>query len=145
MDYRELAQKLIKYQLGMPKPPKNAPKLEANRGEMSVIVYLIEFEDGVAPGILAQFGDVSTARMATVLNKLEEKGYITRSTDPNDRRKIIVNLTPTGRAFGTERKEARIQHIASMLNYLGEHDAKEFIRLMKRVNEFYKEDETKKC
>lgn len=141
MDYITLAKELIRYQLEMPKPPKDAPKLEANRGEMAVIVYLTEFEDGAAPGVLAKFGDVSTARMATVLNRLEEKGFITRTMDPEDRRKIIVNITSTGRAFGQERKEERISHITTMLKYLGEQDAPEFIRLMKRVNQFYKKNE----
>ena len=137
MDYRELAQELMKYLLKMPPPPKDAPRLEKDRGELLVIAYLTEFEDGVTPGILAQFGDVSTARIATVLNSLEKKGYITRSVDPEDRRKVLVHITEEGRAYGQKHKEKRLQHLITTLEYLGEEDALQHIRIMKRLTEFH--------
>ena len=145
MTYRELAQELMKYLLRMSPRPKNAPRLEKDRGEVMALAYLNEFKDGATPGELAKFGGVSTARIATVLNSLEKKGFITRSVDPDDRRKVVVNVTPDGKAYSDMHKERRLQHLTKMMEYLGEEDAQHHIRIMKRLNEFYAELEEKEC
>lgn len=137
MDYRALAEELTKYLLERPPRPKDAPRLEKDRGELMVLAYLTEFKDGATPGELAKFGDVSTARIATALKSLEKKGYIIRSVDPEDRRKVVVHITDDGKAYGNEHKQRRLNHLAVMLEFLGEEDAVHHIRIMKRLNEFH--------
>lgn len=46
-----------------------------------------------------QRGDlhVSTARMAMIINGLEQKGFCKRNVVPNDKRRVTVELTDEGR------------------------------------------------
>ncbi len=135
MDYYELAKQLIGYQFKLSRIPKliYGGSIEQIRGEKIVLGYLIEVEDGVAPSQIGKFIGVTTARVANILNKLEDKGFITRSMDPNDRRKIIVTITDEGKKKVIEDISVIIEHMAKILAELGEHDAKEHIRIMKAI------------
>ncbi|GKX27748.1 MarR family transcriptional regulator [Vallitalea longa] len=135
MDYKKYAEKLVEYQFKLSRVPKHINNINTDqiRGEKSVIGYLIEVEDGVTPSKLAQFIGVSTARVANILNKLEDKGCIIRKMDTKDRRRIIVYITEKGRKTGLRAKEYAVEHISKVLAELGEHDAKEHIRIMKRI------------
>ncbi|TCN70064.1 MarR family winged helix-turn-helix transcriptional regulator [Acetobacteroides hydrogenigenes] len=39
---------------------------------------------------------LSNSRLSKVLGSLEKKGYVQRTIDPNDRRVVMVELTPIG-------------------------------------------------
>ena len=69
------------------------------------------------------------------MNKLESKGLITRQIDKNDRRKILVAITREGKAFAEKYQTAMIEDIAEMLGFLGEHDAREYVRIIGRLAE----------
>lgn len=56
---------------------------------------------------IAQQLDVSTSAVSQLLNKLEEKGYITRMVNPKNRREILLALAPKGEAFFQEQEAFR--------------------------------------
>lgn len=141
MDYKELAEELINYQFKLSKMPRDLSRLERSRGEHSTMVYLIEIEDGVAPSKIAKFISVSTARMASILNNLEKKGEIVRTPDPKDGRRLIVNFTEKGRQTAEDIRNSRVNDVSKMLEALGEHDASEHIRIMKKIYEVVHESE----
>jgi DNA-binding MarR family transcriptional regulator len=45
--------------------------------------------------------------LARNLNQLEARGFVTRQTDPADRRRRLVTLTPAGLTFATDATERR--------------------------------------
>ncbi len=45
---------------------------------------------------------VTSGGISNLLSRLERSGWIERQTDPRDRRGVIVELTPTGRALADE-------------------------------------------
>jgi DNA-binding MarR family transcriptional regulator len=51
-----------------------------------------------SPGELAGDLELSSGAMTSRLDRLEEQGLIRRLPDPNDRRGIVVELTPEGKA-----------------------------------------------
>jgi DNA-binding MarR family transcriptional regulator len=53
-------------------------------------------EGVMTAGELSQAIGLSTAATTTLLDRLEEKGYIERRRDSTDRRKVVVALTPHG-------------------------------------------------
>ncbi len=49
------------------------------------------------PSDIARYTTTSTARIATILNNLEDKKMITREISREDRRKILVGITDKGK------------------------------------------------
>ncbi len=144
MIYDELANQLVRYQYVLFRAPKLKEKstMGALFGEKKVIGYLIEIQDGVCPRKLCDFMGVSTARIASILNKLEEKGLIIRTPNSFDKRKVIVNITKKGRAFGETGKKNVVKDLSSLLEKLGEDDAKEYVRIMKKIYNLSVNDDT---
>jgi DNA-binding MarR family transcriptional regulator len=56
-------------------------------------------EDGLAQVELSRRIGIETASSTAVIDQLEKLGLIRRKRDPHDRRRIIVTLTPSGRAL----------------------------------------------
>ena len=48
---------------------------------------------------LNRFAQITSAGMTRTLDRLEEAGYVDRSPNPDDRRSILVGLTPAGWEF----------------------------------------------
>ncbi len=136
MDYEVLARELLRYKTGLPAHPPGEKILEVTRGEMSIIAFFTELKETATPSELSCHSGVSTARTASTLKSLEKKGMIVREMDPNDRRKVIVHMTEKGRLYGLERQKEALSCITEVLQGLGEADAKEYVRLMKRVFEW---------
>jgi DNA-binding MarR family transcriptional regulator len=70
-----------------------ADYLGINRTDHRVI-DLIDQQGPITPGRLAELNRLSPAAMTTVLDRLEAKGYARRFPDPDDRRRILVEVTP---------------------------------------------------
>lgn len=73
---------------------------------------------------------VSKAAVSQMLSGLEKRGFITRETDPENRRTIIVQPTAKGieAARGFERHFDN--HIGKLIERFGEDDTREIIRLI---------------
>jgi DNA-binding MarR family transcriptional regulator len=61
---------------------------------------VIDREGPVAAGRLAAASGLTTAAVTAVIDRLEKAGYARRVSDPNDRRRVLVELTPLMRERG---------------------------------------------
>lgn len=68
-----------------------------------------------------------------ILNSLEERGYILRKIDRSDRRVTYISMTEEGYACIKKIRTIRDQFVNDLLNKLGEHDAKELIRIIDKL------------
>jgi len=50
----------------------------------------------VSTGALARSACIGYATLTGILDRLEERGYVTRARDPADRRTVILNMTDEG-------------------------------------------------
>ena len=55
---------------------------------------VIEREGRVSAGRLADATGLTSGAITTVIDRLERAGYARRTTDPRDRRRVLVELTP---------------------------------------------------
>ena len=135
MDYSNLANELLEkmHSFRRAKPQKSID--ESLQGEAFVLHYLAQHGEGVLPGEISNEMRVSSARIAQTLNNIEKKGWITRQIDTNDRRRILVNLTPEGKTAAEKHHQAISNLAIKILSMLGEHDAKEYVRIMGRLAE----------
>lgn len=135
MDYKESAKELLTYliyneRLGHVIQGNIA---EISKGELAVIMYLIDEGDGISAAVLSKKFDINSSRVAAILNSLSKKGYIERRNDPKDKRKIQIYITQKGIEYGKLKRESILNRMSHMLEKLGEDDAREHIRIMKRI------------
>ena len=135
MGYDELAIELMDEMksLHSVKPQKHIN--EAFRGEAFILDYVASKKGGVLPSEIGHQMDVSSARVANALNNLEKKEMITRRIDNRDRRKIVIELTDKGREMALAHNKTVQDFISKMLSLLGEDDAREYVRLQKRLTQ----------
>ncbi|MCL2491743.1 MAG: MarR family transcriptional regulator [Coriobacteriia bacterium] len=108
---------------------------EAFRGEAFILDYIATHEGTVLPSEIGHVMDVSSARIANALGNLEKKGLITRRIDTGDRRRILIELTAHGKEMAHKHHQAILGVVSKMLSLLGEDDAKEYVRINKRLSQ----------
>ena len=108
---------------------------EFNRGEIGVLGYLAFEKDEATAGELSENLNVTTARIASILNSLEAKDYIKRTEDNKDKRKTLVVVTKKGKALAKKAKKEVIDKITKVIEEIGEKEAKEYIRITLKIRE----------
>jgi len=126
--YEHLAEQLL---LSMDRhrhmPPE--PVSGTIRGEMAVLRLLSQEEGGMHAGAIACTLRMTTSRIAAVLNSLEKKNMINRLSDPQDKRRVFVSLTQTGKETCLRRRGEAKAHLTALLSHLSREDAETFVRL----------------
>ncbi len=136
MNYIDLAKELMQAMLLLKKNKPRVDVSEAMRGGTFILQYLLERREAVLPSEISIEMEISTARIAAALNNLEKKNLIHREINRSDRRQILVTLTAQGEALAEKQRQEMEAHTAHMLQSLGEHDALEFVRILKRIAGF---------
>lgn len=133
MDYNMLAIELLNAHANLLQVPASQQLSKMVKGEYFVLNYMSTHKKIIHPKELSQKMAVSTARIASLLNHMEQKKLILRYPDPDDSRQIVVVLTDEGRnAIQVVRAEA-VSHVSSMLESLGPEDAQAYIRIQKKI------------
>ncbi len=133
MDYTTLANELLETRSQLLQVPADQQLGKLLKGELFVLNYMSTHGSVIHPKELSQKMSVSTARIASLLNHMEEKGYIRREPDPADNRQTLVVLTEKGLAAIEDIKPAVINYVAAMLEMLGPEDAHTYIRIQKKI------------
>lgn len=121
---RELMQLLVKNRHGA------FSKIEkSSKGANVVIKILARMNEPTNPKHLAETLNLSTARIAAVLGNLEKRGLISRTMDPDDRRKINVSLTERGKEVAKAEKQEMRAKIVHVFELMGEEDTKKYLEL----------------
>lgn len=112
-------------------------------GEMMLLFQLFEHplqRDEAGKGMTvselsAAFG-TSAAAITQHVNPLERSGYLTRESDPADRRVVRVRLTEKGRRQMDETREHILHDVYSMAAFLGPRDTEDLIRILRRIQTY---------
>jgi len=137
MIYYELAKEFFQKMQLMQKSGLQRQINEGTHGEAFALHCIKEKQDETVPSGISTAMGISTARVAAALNSLESKGFITREIDLDDRRRIIVRLTPKGRDIADEQEKFFVNMITNVLMGLGEQDAKDYVRITGRLAEVF--------
>lgn len=140
MDYTQLAYEFMETMYQIKKLNIHKQFNESMHGEIFTLYYISQSEENVIPSDISNDIGISTARVAATLNSLEKKGMITRKIDPSDRRRVLVEITPLGKKEIDNHIKMIKDITINMLSYLGEDDAKEYVRIMRRLVERSPED-----
>lgn len=138
--YRKLAENLFSVLDQRHKSPPHEEMGAAVRGEMAVLRLLSIHARSMTAGEISRLVHMTTPRIAAVLKSLEKKDMIVRSTDREDKRRVLVTLTQKGEAFCIEGRNRAVSGVTQMLSCLGEEDAAHFVRILTRIHEIMEND-----
>jgi DNA-binding MarR family transcriptional regulator len=139
MEYEKLAVELLENMKALFRAKMHQRVNDAIGGEVFGLQYIAMKGGSVLPGEISSEMNVSSARVAAALNNLESKGLITRRTDKNDRRKVIVEITEEGRTSVDKHLSKITGGTAKLLEMLGENDAREYVRITGRLKDIMPE------
>jgi len=77
--------------------------------------------------------NISPGRITHILTSLEEKGYIVRNTDKNDRRNIIVSLTKKANPFIKKLDESHLKLHRDIIKGLNSGKRESIINAMREL------------
>ena len=138
MDYYTLAREWMELRTDMPQMRENRQLSKMMQGEIYVLLYLAMNGNQAYPKDISARMSVSSARIAKILNCLEDSHVITRRKDPDNFRQTIVTLTDKGVEITRKHQQAILDRMAWMLELLGPDDAREYVRLQHKLTDCFK-------
>ncbi len=117
---------------------RNRDMMPLRPGEFALLAYLDRNEENrdIKVSDISRFMGVTPPTVTPVVSRLEEKGFLNREVDRNDRRVTNLVLTQKGRTMIRDCMQRRLQTTQALIAFLGNEDALEVIRLLERVIQF---------
>ena len=131
----DLTQQLLINQLRYSKQLSQLTEFLNASGEYSILYLMYHEPDPHSAGEFAERLDLSPGRVANVLKALEKKDLIERKKDPSDGRRTMVILTQKGKEYICQTYTQAIDVYHSLIEEIGEHDTREFLRITKKLLE----------
>ena len=107
----------------------------SSMGIGNVLGYLCFAGREVSAGEISEYMDVSTARVAVLLKKMSEKKLITRTSDPHDKRKVMVSITEEGKKQYCEKMNEIILYAGAIIDHFGVEKMEDFIASCKEIRD----------
>jgi DNA-binding MarR family transcriptional regulator len=102
-------------------------------GQFDILATLRRQPDGrLTPTQLMRSVMLSSGGMTNRLDRLEEAGWIRREADPDDRRGVVVTLTPTGRKLIDAATETRFAEAKKSMPPLDKRETRELAGRLRR-------------
>src|SRR6187399_1241684 len=106
-----------------------------NVGEFKVLLRLREAnDDALTAGALADMLDLSPSAMTNRLDRLEEDGLVSRARDTEDRRSVLVSITPRGEEVVGQAVERQAKEESSLLAVLSATDQRRLNALLRALS-----------
>jgi DNA-binding MarR family transcriptional regulator len=87
----------------------------------------------LSPTELCKAALLSSGAMTNRIDRLETSGWVARRPDPNDRRGLIIELTPQGKALVDQAVSARLDEANDTIASLSEAEREELTRLLRKL------------
>ncbi|MCB1970449.1 MAG: MarR family transcriptional regulator [Geminicoccaceae bacterium] len=94
---------------------------------------VLDFLDVAPLHTLAKRAGVQKSQMSRTVSALEERGFIAREINPDDKRSVHLRLSPKGLRLVRDVLKASRERNRHMLSQLSEDDRCELMRLMEKV------------
>ncbi len=99
----------------------------------AVIRYLMSHNGEATSGQISEEIHVSTARVAVLLKKMEQRGWIRREKELNDKRVTVVKLTPEGMIIGETMRENMHQQIGQLIDEIGIDKLMDYMEIRTKI------------
>ncbi len=106
--------------------------------EMHTIEIIGKYSN-VTPSDIARELMLTLGTVTTSLNKLETKGYVTRTRSRRDRRVVYLTLTKKGRLLDRLHKKFHKNMVSQIVEDMDENDMKALVSGLKNLHKFLEE------
>jgi len=117
-----------------------SPSKDLRQSESNLLVHLTYLcppgTTGIKVSELSKQLKITSAAVTHVIQSLEKIGYITRTTDPNDRRSILISATESGHQFVAEREQELFDRFHDLRQHLGTDDTQQLIHILTKSIRF---------
>jgi DNA-binding MarR family transcriptional regulator len=110
------------------------PDLRLTQAEAHVLAYLADHAPCSINDLHYSFGH-KRSTLTSLLDRLEDRGWIRRSAHPTSRRLVVVLLTDDGRTIAARVREAVRGLEESVLSRAGSADVQSFLHVIEAVEE----------
>jgi len=87
----------------------------------------------LSPTELCKSAMLSSGAMTNRLDRLEGSGLVARQPDPDDRRGLIIELTPKGKSLVDQAISVRLEEANEAVSSLDDSERQELIRLLRKL------------
>mgnify|MGYP001316355322 CR=1 FL=1 len=101
------------------------------------ILHSVMHEEAQNVKDLAERFNLSKSAITQHINTLVEKGLITRKENPQDRRHIILKITPTFKKKSQALHSKMIEQMGKLFEPLSDKELQEFARLHKKIHDHF--------
>jgi DNA-binding MarR family transcriptional regulator len=108
---------------------------------LGMIILNIDITEGTPSTQLGPSMGMEATSLSRSLNKLEDAGVIKRKTDPDDKRKSVIHLTPLGMDWREVAKKVVIEFNKNIQSHFNKDEMDIFFSILKKINKII--DETK--
>ncbi|NLM41531.1 MAG: MarR family transcriptional regulator [Firmicutes bacterium] len=96
---------------------------------------------GLQPSELGELLQLTRPTITSLVNTLEEQGLVERLSGDEDRRVVFVRPTEQGAAVVQQAKAELTREVRELMDYLGEQDGYELLRILRRMRSYLQERE----
>ena len=94
---------------------------------------------GITPSGIGQFMHIASPTVTQHITNLEQKGYVIREADKQDRRVVRINLTEKGIQVMDITKLKFLKVFEELVVHLGESESNELVSLLKKSAEYIRD------
>lgn len=102
-------------------------------GENKVLRFINSEGGSTYPKEIELAMGISSARVAAIIKKLEERELLIRTCDKVDRRKTLLTLTEQGKKAAHEIETKIMYALGQMVDSLGDEESENFIRILDKL------------
>lgn len=106
---------------------------------LGMIILNIDMHEGTPSTHLGPRMGMEATSLSRSLNKLEDAGVIQRKTDPNDKRKSMIHLTPLGMDWREVAKEVVLEFNKTVQSHFEKKEMDIFFAILKKINKIIDE------
>jgi MarR family transcriptional repressor of emrRAB len=105
-----------------------------NHSEFLTLMILYSRPDGSStPGELCEFTTQGATNMTRIANALVKRALITRGSSKEDRRRVLIRITPAGRRFVQKMLPPMFPQVGVMFGGFSAGDMRQFDRLLRKL------------
>lgn len=110
------------------------------RGLGATIVFLAKADGEVKSVDISSFLNISSARMAVILKKLEQKDVIMKATSQTDSRAITISLTAKGHTMAKNLEDNMYQVVSKIVEEIGLEEFYDTFKKIKSIKQIFEEN-----